>query len=59
MKHVESPMVPAESELADRERERLREIVDDIAGWRRWGPYVSDRAWGTVREDPACPKLSF
>ena len=19
--------------------------------WRRWGPYVSDRAWGTVRED--------
>ncbi len=21
------------------------------AGWRRWGPYVSDRQWGTVRED--------
>ena len=20
-------------------------------GWRRWGPYVSDRAWATVRED--------
>ena len=20
-------------------------------GWRRWGPYVSDRQWGTVRED--------
>ena len=19
--------------------------------WRRWGPYLSDRAWGTVRED--------
>src|SRR6478609_4197491 len=19
--------------------------------WRRWGPYVSERAWGTVRED--------
>src|SRR5205807_10177662 len=19
--------------------------------WRRWGPYVSDRQWGTVRED--------
>jgi hypothetical protein len=19
--------------------------------WKRWGPYVSDRAWGTVRED--------
>jgi hypothetical protein len=21
------------------------------AEWRRWGPYVSERAWGTVRED--------
>ena len=21
------------------------------APWRRWGPYVSDRQWGTVRED--------
>jgi hypothetical protein len=54
MKHVESSMVPAQdvgSEAPDRERERLREIVDDVAGWRRWGPYVSDRAWGTVRED--------
>jgi hypothetical protein len=20
-------------------------------GWRRWGPYLSERAWGTVRED--------
>ncbi|HEV3122935.1 MAG TPA: glucosidase, partial [Isosphaeraceae bacterium] len=30
---------------------RIREIHDDLSGWRRWGPYVSDRAWGTVRED--------
>src|SRR5437588_566042 len=21
------------------------------AAWRRWGPYLSERAWGTVRED--------
>ena len=21
------------------------------APWRRWGPYLSDRQWGTVRED--------
>jgi hypothetical protein len=34
-----------------KEHERLREISDDISGWRRWGPYVSDRAWATVRED--------
>ena len=35
----------------DRERERVREIRDDLSGWRRWGPYVTDRSWGTVRED--------
>jgi hypothetical protein len=23
----------------------------DAQGWRRWGPYLSDRQWGTVRED--------
>jgi hypothetical protein len=33
------------------EHARLREITDDTSSWRRWGPYVSDRAWGTVRED--------
>src|SRR5438128_1466021 len=33
------------------EHERLREGDDDSTGWRRWGPYVSDRAWATVRED--------
>jgi hypothetical protein len=22
--------------------------------WRRWGPYVSERQWGTVREDYSC-----
>ena len=37
--------------MAESERERLREIVDDWSGWRRWGPYVSDRSWATVRED--------
>ena len=30
------------------ERERL---ADTAAGWKRWGPYLSERAWGTVRED--------
>ncbi|SEJ35150.1 MGH1-like glycoside hydrolase domain-containing protein [Paraburkholderia diazotrophica] len=23
----------------------------DLDGWRRWGPYLSERQWGTVRED--------
>jgi len=34
-----------------REHLRLREITRDHSGWRRWGPYLSKRSWGTVRED--------
>jgi hypothetical protein len=30
---------------------RLRETTEKGADWKLWGPYVSDRAWGTVRED--------
>ncbi len=30
------------------ERERL---ASNGEAWRRWGPYLSERAWGTVRED--------
>ena len=33
------------------EHARLAEIRDDIGSWRRWGPYLSERAWATVRED--------
>ncbi len=33
------------------EHRRLADIRDDIGSWRRWGPYVSERAWATVRED--------
>ena len=33
------------------EHRRLEEISDDIGSWRRWGPYLADRSWGTVRED--------
>ena len=28
------------------EQERVK-----MPGWKKWGPYVSDRQWGTVRED--------
>jgi len=34
-----------------REEERLAEAHDRKAHWRRWGPYLSARQWGTVRED--------
>jgi len=43
--------VTAQATASDREQGRVRELVDDLSGWRRWGPYVSDRSWGTVRED--------
>ena len=35
---------------ATAEGRRLQEIKSGVA-WRRWGPYVSERQWGTVRED--------
>jgi hypothetical protein len=33
------------------EHQRLQETQDRSHHWRRWGPYLSERAWGTVRED--------
>jgi len=33
------------------ERERLEQNAEVGSRWYRWGPYVSDRQWGTVRED--------
>jgi mannosylglycerate hydrolase MGH1-like protein len=33
------------------ERARLLEVPKGRAPWRHWGPYLSERAWGTVRED--------
>ncbi len=35
----------------DPERRRLLEVPRGRAPWRHWGPYLSERAWGTVRED--------
>src|SRR5438128_797905 len=37
--------------MAGAERERLLEVPKGRSPWRRWGPYLSERAWGTVRED--------
>ncbi len=31
--------------------EYLRIHGPEVSRWRKWGPYLSDRAWGTVRED--------
>ena len=41
----------AGAEPRTREHERLAERHGDLVAWRRWGPYVAERSWGTVRED--------
>src|SRR5919112_4766531 len=33
------------------EDERLEQARQRTKHWKRWGPYLSERAWGTVRED--------
>jgi hypothetical protein len=33
------------------EHRRLEETRDNNVPWRKWGPYLSERQWGTVRED--------
>jgi hypothetical protein len=35
----------------DPESQRLRDDAERKANWKRWGPYLSERQWGTVRED--------
>src|SRR5213593_522414 len=42
---------PAEGRAMTEERRRLDEATRRTAHWRRWGPYLSERQWGTVRED--------
>jgi len=45
--------VPSDSAAlaATEEGRRLLETRGQPLLWRRWGPYVSERSWGTVRED--------
>ena len=41
------------------ERDRLREADEHRRPWRRWGAYLSDRQWGTVREDYSAGGLAW
>src|SRR6185295_13872132 len=36
---------------ASAEDRRLEESRTHVQHWKRWGPYLSERQWGTVRED--------
>jgi hypothetical protein len=33
------------------EQQRLQTRFPEKEGWKKWGPYLSERQWGTVRED--------
>ena len=35
----------------NKERKRLQEQDSNTKDWLKWGPYLSERQWGTVRED--------
>jgi hypothetical protein len=36
---------------ATMEKTRLKEAKENNTPWKKWGPYLSERQWGTVRED--------
>ena len=37
--------------LGDEEKKRLEATRNGEKPWKKWGPYLSERQWGTVRED--------
>jgi len=44
--------MPKKPRQHSREHTRLEESdPGSVPRWSRWGPYVSERAWATVRED--------
>src|SRR4051794_38779052 len=47
----ERTSMPSPSILEVAERRRLREARERGVPWKKWGPYLSERQWGTVRED--------
>ncbi|MBD2328664.1 glucosidase [Alkalinema sp. FACHB-956] len=46
-----NPDANRDTSVKTQEELRLEEARSHTAHWRRWGPYLSDRQWGTVRED--------
>ena len=35
----------------NKEEIRIKEAREKKIPWKKWGPYLSERQWGTVRED--------
>ena len=54
---MSGPRRRAESGRA--EATRLDEARGRVAHWRRWGPYLAERQWGTVREDYSATGMAW
>ena len=39
------------------EQKRLNEAREAQVPWKKWGPYLSERQWGTVRVDPVAETI--
>jgi hypothetical protein len=50
MKSADSDTVPL-TYVEVTEQKRLNETREKGVPWKKWGPYLSERQWGTVRED--------
>ncbi|MDQ1485040.1 MAG: hypothetical protein QOJ62_733 [Actinomycetota bacterium] len=50
MTHGEHADAPS-TDPSGAEQRRIREGGERVGVWRRWGPYLAERAWGSVRED--------
>ena len=50
MKFVDPDTVPL-TYVEVTEQKRLNEAREKSIPWKKWGPYLSERQWGTVRED--------
>src|SRR5947207_10042612 len=51
LQHLTSASPTEPSMPPNPERHRLQQDQRGIENWRKWGPYLSERQWGTVRED--------
>ena len=43
--------MPAKDMVDVIEQKRLNDAREAGIPWKKWGPYLSERQWGTVRED--------
>ena len=46
-----SNLKPQIAYMETNEQHRLNAAREDGIPWKKWGPYLSERQWGTVRED--------